>query len=508
MTVPSYTSDVATLLLEMSSTTGWTALGGGASGLVAPETDFFIQGANCISKAAWTAATKGMIYAMGAGQTIPSGKAVFMWLYYTCPNSLAAEASGGIQLLIGSSASAFKRWYVKGSDTYTYGGWFCAVVDPTITADATTGSPSATLQYFGGQVYLPSGGPSRGQPFGIDAFRYGREFYSEFGETANYATFAGAAAYNDDISRRYGQFQVIDGAYLMQGAFVMGTATNAVDFRDSNRNILIANTKKVTSTFNLFEIRNASSRVDWNTISISALGTTSRGDLTVTNNADVNFDNCVFTDLGDFSFQSNSTINTSTFRRCGLITQNTAILNNCTVDSARGSVAILSNSPNYISNSSFISDGTGHAIEMTTSGIYAFSGNTFTGYGSTGTTNAAVYNNSGGAVTLNISGGDSPTYYNGAGASTTVNSTINVTLTGLTNPTEVRVYIVDTTTEIAGQENVTTGTFMFSYSASSSVDIRIFSVGYLPADILSFTIPTVNTTLPIQQIFDRVYSNP
>lgn len=100
----------------------------------------------------------------------------------------------------------------------------------------------------------------------------------------------------------------------------MGTSGTAVDFRDSNRTIFIRNTRRVSAGFNAFDIQNASSRVDWTNISISALGTQSRGTFTVTDNADVNFDSCTFTDMNTFGFLANSAVIDSTFRRCNEIT--------------------------------------------------------------------------------------------------------------------------------------------------------------------------------------------
>lgn len=507
-----YASDLVDILVDMAATTGWTALGGGASGLVAPETDFFIQGSNCISKAGWSTSTRGMIYGAGAGITVPANKAIYMWVYFWAPNSLAVEASGGLQILIGSSASAFKQWYVKGSDTLTYGGWLCGVVDPTIAQDATTGSPTATLQFFGAQANVPAGGPSKGQPLGIDAFRYGRDFTVTNGDLANgYATFAGAATFNDAVARRYGQFQAIDGGYLMQCRMLFGSVGTAVDFRDSNRSILIANTKKVSSGFNRFEVVNASSRVDWTNINIAALGTVSRGDFVMTDNATVNFSGCAFTDLGVFTFQSNANIQNTTFRRCNLVTQGGSLISGCRFESTNDATrALLSNNPAQIQSCTFVSSGTKHAIEITTPGTYSFSGNQFSGYaGSNGSTgNEAIYNNSGGAVTLNVvNGGSTPTIRNGAGASTTVNSNVSVTLTGLKNPTEVRVYSAGTTTELAGQENVTTGSFAFGVASGVSVDISIISLGYQNQRILSYS-TTANASIPISQQVDRQYANP
>src|SRR3990167_11173243 len=107
---------------------------------------------------------------------------------------------------------------------------------------------------------------------------------------------------------------------------LFGTATNAVDFRDSNASILIADTQKVISTFNLFEIRNSGSRVDWTSVSFQALGTVSRGDFTVTDDADVNWDGCSFTDVGLFSLLANTTATNCVFRRTDKITTGGATL--------------------------------------------------------------------------------------------------------------------------------------------------------------------------------------
>ncbi len=443
MAAPTYASDLSDIVTDMASTTGWTALGGGASGLVAPETDFFIQGSNCISKAAWTAATKGMIFGAGAGVTVPSGKALFYWWYYWAQNSLDTEANGGVQMLIGSSAAAFKQYYLKGSDTDIYGGWINDAVDPTLAADATTGAPSATLQFFGVQCKVV-GGPTKGQPLGIDAIRYGRDFTCTNGDLANgYATFAGAATFNDNISRRYGQFQAIDGGYLMKGRFLMGSSGTAVDFRDSNRSITIQNTKKVGSTFNTFEVQNASSNVSWTNINIAALGTVSRGEFVVTDNATIAKNTCVFTDMGAFTYKSSSTLTNCTYRRCNLITQGGATFSGCTFDSTNDSTrAVTADNASLFSSCKFVSSGTKHGLEIRPTGAgpfnYTLSACTFTGYaGSDGSTgNEAVYINpvTGSAnITLNITnGGTTPSIRLAAGYSgtfTLVTGSVTITIT-------------------------------------------------------------------------------
>jgi hypothetical protein len=127
--------------------------------------------------------------------------------------------------------------------------------------------------------------------------------------------------------------------------------------------------------------------------------------------------------------------------------------------------------------------------------------------------NAAFHNSSGGLVTLNVSDGDSPSVRNSAGSSTTVNATVAVTLTGLKDNTEVRVFSTGTTTELDGIEDATAGSpdnrsFTFSLAAGTGVDIRIINVQYQYLKLTNYIVPSSATSVPIQQIFDRQYENP
>ncbi|MEL7111267.1 MAG: hypothetical protein AAGL99_18605, partial [Pseudomonadota bacterium] len=92
------------------------------------------------------------------------------------------------------------------------------------------------------------------------------------------------------------------------------------------------------------------------------------------------------------------------------------------------------------------------------------------------------------------------------GGSIVVVNPAQLTLSGLQNPTEVRVYEAGTQTEVAGQENVTSGTFTATIQ-TSSVDIVIAALEYQNIR-LSGVDTTSDISLPIQQRFDRNYSNP
>lgn len=74
--------------------------------------------------------------------------------------------------------------------------------------------------------------------------------------------------------------------------------------------------------------------------------------------------------------------------------------------------------------------------------------------------------------------------------------------------TEVRVYAAGTSTELDGIENATAGSpddrsFTASVAASTSVDYWVFAVGYESIFVQSFTWPTVDQSLIIQQRVDR-----
>lgn len=91
------------------------------------------------------------------------------------------------------------------------------------------------------------------------------------------------------------------------------------------------------------------------------------------------------------------------------------------------------------------------------------------------------------------------------GGTLIVNKPATLTLTDLTNPTEVRVFIAGTETEIGGQEAVTSGTFLTSVEVAS-VDIAILALNYQNLKLEGID-TSADITLPIQQVTDRQYQN-
>lgn len=435
MAAPTYSTDLRTVTLS-DSNTGWSELtghtGGGAD---ATETDYYIQGTACVSQATGTATgtAAGMEYDYGSNVTFNTGDHFFIWQIFTAPGAIDTFANGGMRFGVGPSSGNFRYWKCFGVDTnrYPYGGWVNTAIDPTYTADYTEGTFTANYRIFASWPNITAA-VTKGNPHGVDAIRVGRgQILAVNGDSTNgYATFAGLAAKNDanDATNgynRWGLFQYQAGSYLWKGLLSLGSATTAVDFRDSNRNIVVEDTRRVASTFNKIEISHASSYVTWTNINITALGTTSPGNVEIASaNPYVRFDSCVFTDMGTFLLRSLTDVVSCTFRRCGLVTMNTAEIQYTLFDKPAGAVGLLCDNIEYLGNVQFISDGTGHALELTSAhagGAFQMQALTFTGYaasnGSTG--NEAIYNNSGGAVTLYVNGPTAPSVRNGTGASTT-----------------------------------------------------------------------------------------
>lgn len=393
MTAASYTTDLTPINSADSATfvlltaSGWTSAGT----ITAGETDYFIQGSACCSKGLKTG-IGGLINPDTATWTIPTDGAVLQWVNYGASAGLNSEANGGLRTIIGNSQSVFYAYKQLGSDNYAYGGWVCLATNDTVTPDYTAGSPASPWSRSGYAIN-PVTVPGKGSMFGIDASYYGRCEARFQGGTAPdaAATFAGFAALNDATSAKWGLIQAIEGGYKWQGLMVLGYSA-ALRMTDSNVNIVVANTKKVTANFNTVDVRNVSSVITWTNVNITALGTVSRGRWVTTDNATVNLNQCTFTDMGVFGFGSGTISTGCVFRRCDTITPVGGKLLGCTVDASRAATntsAVVWNNTNpsgYLDDTAFIkgASNSNHAIQFPTDCPDAISlpGVTFSGYNS------------------------------------------------------------------------------------------------------------------------------
>ena len=451
MAVPSYTTDLTTIATgdlnvdagtwDESTDAGWDT-----AGSMVDDQNLYYNNSECVS-AQYTKDGSGsgatgpgtIFYNHTAAFTIPADGAALIHHLWAAPpalNPIGDAVSAGINICAGSSLGDFYAWKASGNDfaPAPRGGWANYAINPAIgAADHTVGTAPTTYSMIG--IAVSATAQARGNPQACNAVRYGRcESIFTGGETANYATFLGYSAVDDAITAKWNLIEPVEGGYKFQGLMSLGTAGIAVDFRDANASINIRNTINVTAAFNAIEVTNAASNVEWTAISITALGTVSKGTFEVVDNATVNKDACTFTDMDSFVYLSNSTILNTIYRRCGIVTHGAAAFTDCTFDDATGITAITSTGFDNIIGCTFNSDGTGHAITLTSIGDGSMDwDNTESGYaasdGSTG--NETIYVNVGsGSLTINvISGASTPTIRTAGATVTVVAGAVTVSVT-------------------------------------------------------------------------------
>jgi hypothetical protein len=407
-----------------------------------------------------------------------NGRTVFGWMINGAPGSPNAIGFG---ILLGDGTN--DRVYSVGGNT-NYGsfvqGWsgFRLNVSnlPTVHRNITgSGSPNtANITRIG-----------YGMNYAISAFgKIDNLFYDiirSIGNGSPALTIGGGSPLDpgtwaevtaDDAStaanKAYGVMRILTSgskAYeLTFGIEIGDSGTGSSNFQDNNFQIVIVGTNMSAGAMDVTALANGTGT---NVLVLedgvlAGVDTVSNWDLSNSNLNTLQFNRMTCSDLGTITFPSSGgtlrEVKDCTFNNCGQVTiGNNLTFSGClfngTTD-ANGALLFDSDTDDTnTENLTFISDGSGHALYITKGGTYVLDGYTFTGYGADGTTDAAVYNDSGSPVTLNIVNGSSPTVRNGTGATTTVTQSATLTVAGAWADSEIRIYETGTTTEVAGIEN-------------------------------------------------------
>lgn len=200
------------------------------------------------------------------------------------------------------------------------------------------------------------------------------------------------------------------------------------------------------------------------------------------------FDDCTFQNLKNGSpisatYAVKVQTVAATLTNCRFVSCATALLWNVNADT-----------DTKLDGTTFTSSGTGHGTELGASCPIAITltNINFSGYSGTpgsnptpnsGSTDAAIYNNSGKAITINIVGGNTPSVRNGAGATTVVSQSVPVTIT-VKDKDQVpivgaRVLVYDNSIPpgdlggIVREETDGSGVATESYTGSTPIDVRI-----------------------------------
>lgn len=491
------------------SETGWS---GGTL-----NTDDMIEGTGCLAENNQAAVDAFMYDYQGQNGTTLDLSNTTLYSWGLCTNYIALHATAGIRIRV-SDGTNYGEWNVGGSDTYG-GGWKCFAVYTGKAFDANDGAdPNLAAITQVGIVFNTVVKYKNVQNIFWDICRYGTGLAITGGTSSVPGTFSEIVSADDTNS--YGVISEQDGVFFCQGKLVFGdTASADCYFADQNQVVVFPDRFGTENEFFGIDVlgnTTGTTDVQFGTVSnnVGGNGCYFRGNNNSKpqiNGSGANIDvfhlyGCTLQHCGQVILdqQTNNVLST-TFINCNLIQPNQVTFDQNVVSACEKTQALSLPLTHYVTNTSFNSNV--NAILISAIGTYNFNGIIFSG------NTYDVENASTGLVTINVSDGDSPTYTNTNGGSVAVNNNVSVTLTGMKDNTEVRVYEQGTTNELAGTDNATTGTidnreFTFSLSAGTSVDIRIFNIDWISTNILNYTVPSSSASLPVTQVTDRVYANP
>jgi len=535
-------TDNRTLINAFDDTTSVVNVAGAAAG--ATDTDTAIQGSPRTSITFnLSNAVQGLLHNYGSTQNL-AGNHIYVWVNVGVAGLLATKAAGGLRFrFCGSTISNFFESYIAGSDTYT-GGWRMFVIDvdaASASPSNTGGTPPATsaIQYLGvvgdtggamtkkqdnfwvdAMWRLPASTPGiivQGRNGGIAPWSFddilsasvaGSWGMAQEGDGgtivlnapiqfgANDATTHGFLSLNDRVSwadrpvnaNLYG-FTVIGGSGVQ--SFVLGVKTGTGDAATGAQGPVIG--AKSTGVRWYLDADDA----NLDAVGLYGCRFIHGGDFQL-DNANVETINCVFLDC------TSATLSNSRFQRCSVLNANTA-----------DNVAFCFTDDLTDLRYCTFEFSDGHGVELVTPRVasQASKGNRFIGYGSTTSNDAAISNESGGAVAISATSGavvSEHTYQNGSGASTSVTGAVSVTITPLATGSEVRAYLTGTSTEVDGTETSTGSSHALSLTSGVAVDIRIHNyspVPYTPVEIINKSFSVDQNLDPVQKR-DRNYLNP
>ena len=524
---------------------------GGGTNSAALDAEVFIQGTASVARRT-NATEAGLQFDNGTGIDLSDGRHVFMWSANSAGGGTDILANGGLRFYLTDGTNVtptnYKAYYVDGDDlNLTVGGWRCYVVSPLAAPRLSSGNLGNTVTGFGLAANQLSTVANL-RNFYIDAIRVGTGFTAYAGEEGNAIGIRTVTAVNE--SDQFGAFNRTPIGAEFQCKLDIGLDDNTTPtyFLTENTVLLASNKNPLseeatpyyntTNDFAGISVRGGITTAIFTNVSFFSADKYDKGYFTcsgVTNPpANVDIDGCTFQNWGPTTLSANTTATNTTWINCEAITLNTGTLDNCTVETGIGGTYVFAGStPNNISNTSFIGGGTGggHAIEVTASGSYDFTNNTFTNFGATDTDDAAIHINGASVdVTFNISGNDAtatPTYkLTGAGATVSFNAAVTVNVTGLPvtpdpqDATEIRVLVagqdlfatsagIGTTNpnDAVGIESSRTSTFSFGMAKDTAIDLRIINLDYVPQFISSITCSNDPTNIASNMRLDRVSQN-
>lgn len=512
--------------------------------------DYRIEGTNALlARASNTTAWTGFQVAIQDFTT--NDNHIFVWMNSHAPASTDIKANGGLGVWLSSGNTTFvltgttpnngdansRNWFVDGRDTNNVGGYVCYVVDPRSAGTFDLGTPNLTdVRLIGVRNKTINAIANNRFSLVFDTLRVGTGVTITSGSDISPVTFedifqsgsnttGSLADANGIVSGAWGIVTGVAGTYYGAGKlrFGSGVQTTETVFKDTNKSFVWRNFP-VSSSFYEISITGSSTAATIVQLGEVASGITSNGcnisapsgsvwNLNVLSDDSASFRAYAssFSQMRQGTIRKESIIQNSSFTQCGtLIVSGAATI---TGSEFSNNISLYGSSSLSIQNSESLANiketefaGNNVAIELWQSGSYTFDNLVFSN------NTWDVWNRSGGEIVINAVNGSNPLQdkvLNSVGSTTTINNLIQLTLTGIVSGSEVRIYSSGTDTELAGEETVS-GSFLYTYnySPNSFVDIIIHNINYVYYRVDAYELGQGNASLPIQQAFDRNYSNP
>lgn len=448
----SVTTDLVDVSSADTTTTNGTfyRLNGTSTGNPAADADAHVQGGGCIANkmGAATGTDVGGHFNHTTTFDLSSGKHLFYWRQIITPGNMLTKANQGITLGLTNTSTTstsawsttnYKKWYMDGSDTMPIApGWLPYCLDASLNADASAGTLTLNaVKNIGFICRQNSGITTTVSNQFVDAIRAGTGVTLTTSVGTDVATLDSIFSVDNVQTNRWGVLTQSSGIFYGQGKINVGASgqSAACNFVDASQ-VFLWRKNIVADTFNgIFLLGASGAKTTFQLTSSVIRGQANqRWNVTTDANSDFKLYGCSVANLHTASLSAGSVLSDTSFSGCGTIEVNGAAVDGCTFSGAYAtqlkvdSTAEMAN----ITSSIFTSAGTGHAIELTAAGTYDFDGLSFTGYaGSNGSTgNEAVFVNvASGSVTINVSGGNTPSYRTAGASVTVVSGSVTVTLT-------------------------------------------------------------------------------
>lgn len=500
-------------LAEAADSASWDDLGGGQGS--GQDANLPIQGAETRSRRVDNV-TRGFGFdaATAPSGIGNSGTHVGFWVNVLQPGAVTSILFCMSESTLGAKSGTWSGWSYVGSNYPKVGGWQRVWVDFQRTRDDGAGTlTQANVLNFGAEFVMGDVGGTTNNCH-LDRMDFGTEGITITGGTVPSPSNLAEAVTLDDANALGIIFNnTLNGKLRIGGA--------ATVFFDENFALLAGSQPLAAATgWIAIEIVNDTAGMD-----ISFGGYFMEGIPFIVTGTSSSIDLGSGTLLSAPAMSWNSSVTfAGKLVACGTLTWGQAQISNTAIEKTTDASALLINTATdpstYTTGMSFVGVSE-HGMELgancpasiTLTNISHSGYNTTVGSNptpSSGPTDAFIYNNSGKAITITLSGTANVSVRNGASSTTVVvAASFTLTLTGI--PSGVNVTIVNSSTRAELQHSTSTGAdITYGHSGGETVDILLMGLNYDPnvSDIFNLTLANADQSIPFNPIDDPNYDNP